>query len=644
MWNIHGLYTCINKVKLCKLDDFEVKNRIKMFDILCIQETLCGPRDVQSLSVEGYRKFSLHRDISNNQRYFGGILLLFKNNLRNGIKILENKGKDKVWIKLKKDYFGIKKDIFICFAYIPPDSSEYSKNMELDLFDNISEEISKYECEGNVLFAGDFNAKTSTESDSVIDLNDKHSPINDVVTYNCDIPIKRNNADKHMVDSQGKRLLELCKNSRIRILNGRLPGDRRGNLTRFPLSLRESPSTLDYMATDTELFKEVKSFYVLPNLGVSDHDCLCAELKTKFSIPVEDEKVNVNKINKIRFSNPLHFMRKLESPCVQQKISAWTEEAKRNHDLSSNDLLESFNTIFNLAAIGNAPKSSSNAKKNKKNYKRSKDPWYSDKCKVAKRKFNIALKNYRKQPFNTHLQQTLFSAKKQFKSVCRESEVRFRQELTSKLLDIEERNPSKFRDLIKKMNRWGSPENDPSSCIHPSEWMAHFQSLLNDGPTSPPNLVEELKKYEKSPMFSELDIRISDNEITNALKNLNSKASPGPDQISGELLKAGRKYLIPAYSLILNKIFSSSVYPEIWTKNFLKYSFKCADNCDPNNYRGIAIGAVFGKLFSLILLQRLEEWTKNTTQLVSIKLDLEKDTELQTTFLFFRLSLTKWLR
>ena len=116
---------------------------------------------------------------------------------------------------------------------------------------------------GNILITGDFKAKTSTESDFVNDLSDKYSPINDVVTYNCDIPIKRNNADKHMVDSQGKRLLELCKNSRIRILNGRLPGDRLGNLTRSPLSLRESPSTLDYMATDTELFKEVNMIYLI---------------------------------------------------------------------------------------------------------------------------------------------------------------------------------------------------------------------------------------------------------------------------------------------------------------------------------------------------------------------------------------------
>ena len=120
-------------------------------------------------------------------------------------------------------------------------------------FDDIGDEISKYQAEGNILIAGDFNAKTSTESDYVSDINDKHSPIHDIATYSCDTPIKRNNMDRHSIDAQGKRLLDLCKNSRIRLLNGRCPGDRSGNLTRIPLSYRESPSTLDYIATDTEL-------------------------------------------------------------------------------------------------------------------------------------------------------------------------------------------------------------------------------------------------------------------------------------------------------------------------------------------------------------------------------------------------------
>ena len=55
----------------------------------------------------------------------------------------------------------------------------------------------------------------------------------------------------------------MCKNSHVRILNGRTRGDRTGRFTRFPLSLRETPSTLDYMLADTFLSSLVLAFLTM---------------------------------------------------------------------------------------------------------------------------------------------------------------------------------------------------------------------------------------------------------------------------------------------------------------------------------------------------------------------------------------------
>ena len=116
------------------------------------------------------------------------------------------------------------------------------------------------------------------------DNTDKHSPIMDIATI--DKPQKRENSDKHSVDTQGESLLNLCKNSRMRILNGRTKGDRYGRFTRYPLSVRESPSTLDYIITDTNILKNIMSFMVLSNLGLSDHECLSVAIKSKgFLLP-----------------------------------------------------------------------------------------------------------------------------------------------------------------------------------------------------------------------------------------------------------------------------------------------------------------------------------------------------------------------
>ena len=56
---------------------------------------------------------------------------------------------------------------------------------------------------------------------------------------------------------------------------------------------------------------------------------------------------------------------------------------------------------------------------------------------------------------------------------------------------------------------------------------------------------------------------------------------------------------------LLNKIFSEHIYPTSWTINFFKPIFKKGDKYDTDNYRGLAVGSAFAKLFSQILLRRL---------------------------------------
>ena len=95
-------------------------------------------------------------------------------------------------------------------------------------------------------------------------------------------------------------------------------------------------------------------------------------------------------------------------------------------------------------------------------------------------------------------------------------------------------------------------------------------------------------------------------DIEKALKRLKQNASPGPDAISAKLLFAGRNELMPLYKLLFNKIFVDVSHPTIWSENYLKPIFKKGDIWDPDNFRGIAVGSSLGKLFYLILLDRLE--------------------------------------
>jgi hypothetical protein len=86
--------------------------------------------------------------------------------------------------------------------------------------------------------------------------------------------------DTNSVDVQGRIILDLCKALNLRILNGRTPGDRWGNLTRFPTRANEKPSSLDYGICTINLLTSIQNFIVFPISELSDHCCISISIDT----------------------------------------------------------------------------------------------------------------------------------------------------------------------------------------------------------------------------------------------------------------------------------------------------------------------------------------------------------------------------
>ena len=105
-----------------------------------------------------------------------------------------------------------------------------------------------------------------------------------------------------------------------------------------------------------------------------------------------------------------------------------------------------------------------------------------------------------------------------------------------------------------------------------------------------------------------LDSRITAEEIREALTQLKSKKSPGPDGVLVEYLKIFGETFEDILLKIIRQLFAKHVYPTQWNSNYLKPIYKKGGLEDPDNYRGLAIGSAFAKLFSLILLKRLTEY------------------------------------
>ena len=299
-WNIEGMYETVNGTKLSKLDDDTFLDTLKKFDIFCLQETHTAQNDVPKF--EKYVTIPHCRNISANNRYFGGMLLFIRRTLRKGVKINRDID-DLIEVVLDKVFFGLDRHVRILFTYASPITSPYIKSRSKTVLEEL--ETSIEDGRNSIIVMGDLNGRTKTEEDFVQDKDDEHSPINEIPMYIADSQLSRNNRDTNAVDGQGRAILDLCKSKSLRILNGRTNGDETGTFTRYPKRKFENPSVIDYTLCGEALIPSIFSFSVLPYTEISDHCCIATFLEINRPLARECSQKDLVKVNpnppKIRF-------------------------------------------------------------------------------------------------------------------------------------------------------------------------------------------------------------------------------------------------------------------------------------------------------------------------------------------------------
>ena len=101
------------------------------------------------------------------------MLLLYKDYLTKGISIVDNKHHDKLWIKLDKHLFS---DIFLGF-FFSLSASSYFKTLSYDIFSEVEIDCQNFKSFGHIIITGDFNARTKTDDDYIIDEEDRFLPL-----------------------------------------------------------------------------------------------------------------------------------------------------------------------------------------------------------------------------------------------------------------------------------------------------------------------------------------------------------------------------------------------------------------------------------------------------------------------------------
>lgn len=119
-----------------------------------------------------------------------------------------------------------------------------------------------------------------------------------------------------------------------------------------------------------------------------------------------------------------------------------------------------------------------------------------------------------------------------------------------------------------------------------------------------------------NPLVDLINIQITEENITEALKKIKSNTAPGPDKIGDRLLVKIMKGLTPQLNKIFNKSLQSGVVPDSWKQANIKVLFKKGSKYDPKNYRGVSLTSLVGKTLERIIAKQIMEYC-TTYKLVS---------------------------
>ena len=100
--------------------------------------------------------------------------------------------------------------------------------------------------------------------------------------------------------------------------------------------------------------------------------------------------------------------------------------------------------------------------------------------------------------------------------------------------------------------------------------------------------------------------QIQEEEVMKGIKALKNGKTPGIDGISAELLKHGQQELTQQLTHLFNLAWSSEKVPKDWRQGMIIKLPKKGDLGNCNNWRGITLLSVPGKVFCTVLLNRLK--------------------------------------
>jgi hypothetical protein len=607
--NCNGLVT----KRVNKLNSPFFRNLFSHNDILLFSETWTS--GMSELDVDYFDCLQLHRTMRNpkSKRDSGGLVVYVRSCLSTQVKLQVMDSDDIIIIKIDNQLIG-STDLFVLFAYVLPENTSRQGMQESDTLDrlqnfmtDIENEYANNGVECEFIMCADTNGRTQTCPDYVVesDSSSHYVPLPD--DYRVDEMLPRSSKDK-VTNGNGRHLLDFCKATSLRICNGRLGKDK--NIGEFTYVTSRGASVVDYLLCPSKLFHLVSEFYIAEPNQYSDHSCVHFALNVCQNNNEHNPKTSGRSKRYVwNDEHSTEFCNSFAGEESQVKLDQMMQILQDENSINVDTLDEALN-CFNEAIYSAADPlfaRFSTAGRPKCTFVEHKIPWYSEDCEEMRRVFFDKLNMYRLD--NSDLNRSnMAKARNAFRKCARACRYKFDKEKADALLRARRSNAKENWKLLKGVTPL------PKCNIAKNDFAEYFAAVNNPDDhfyNADEDVLEFVDRYvdgELDVMFQELNVEIEHGEIDKAIGELHNNRSSGSDLLINEFLVKAKLPLLPYLCRLFNTVFSSGIFPSVWSEGIVIPLHKKGSRHDVENYRGITLLSVLGKLFTKILNNRLVEW------------------------------------
>ena len=418
-----------------------------------------------------------------------------------------------------------------------------------------------------------------------------------IMVENLGLSLYRQSQDSSKTNTFGSRLIELCKNNNLVILNGRAGEDK--GIGKYTTT---GHSVVDYMIMSFNILR------YLNNFRVHEFDPLLSDIHCPISCCTATDNFAETKSQEIGKDKSV-----FDSYVAQDTPTAkWIKE--KASDFIKNISQEKVNTLcaysvsldytnINATTINQiipvekmdeivveASKASfKSLTKTKHRNRKEKNPvernqWFNKKCADSRRNYR-KVKQYYQRLKSDNNKKNLTQATKEYKRTVKFHKKQYNKCFCKRLRDFKTTDPRTFWKLLKGR----SPNNEE----YESESVVQPQIV---------NVVDEQHILNRI---------ITENEIQSCINRLKNHKAPGPDNILNEYIKISADILMQIYLKTFNLIFSTGLFPDTWSQGLIIPIHKKGDKMNPDNYRGITLLSCFGKLFTSIINDRMTKFVED---------------------------------